>query len=556
MTHGLAPAAEPATTLRNERDRFAVFALTAADAFLETDRDLNIRFATGATHWLLGRDEAVVKSKNMLDFVAEDYKRLVKAACKGAIRDGRFGPIPIGFQQPDGRVVHVDVSSTYLPNRGGEFYIAARAHPLGLAMQKPNSQDGTTPSKRPEPHAVAQSIAKAAQAASENGQDLSLTLFNLDGLESLQSRLAPTAAGELMADIEAHLQAFSAGDAGVTQVGDEEFGLLHRGGIDIQGLEQDIDDCASAFDPKGEGVSIRSSTLAVSGVDLSEADMAKAVVYVINKFTETRGEFTVRDLSDGYKGMLQDTSIRIAGLKTLIRQRAFDLHYQPIIALDGCELHHYEALVRFRADDETASPYATIAFAEEVGLIAALDLAICHKAISTILSARREGLQLSLAVNVSGRSLETPVFLDRLRSLLRECQSFPQFLLFEVTESSKIKNLEATNNFLKSLRNLGHRVCIDDFGAGASAFQYLRALAVDYVKIDGSYVREITSNRDARSFVRSMASLCHELGMQTIAEMIEDRATVDELLRMGIAYGQGYLFGKPLPEFRKVKLVG
>ena len=550
------PSADPASNLRLERDRFVVFALTAADAFLETDHALNIQFATGAMQWLLGRDATVVTSKNELGFVAKDDRRLIKAACKRAARDGRFGPIAVGFQQPDGRIVQTEISSTYLPDRGGKFYIAARAHPIAHMVNESVSQDHADGAPKPDKNVFAQGVARAAQAAAKSNQDLGLTLFDLEGLENLRDRLTPTAATELMADIQAHLQASSTGGAAIAQVGSEEFGLLHRSGINIVGLERDLDDCASTYDPKGERFSIRSTTLDMTGVDLSEGEMAKAIVYVINQFTETRDEFTVSDLSDGYKRMLEDTSMRIADLKNLIRHRAFDLYYQPIVTLGGRDLHHYEALVRFQVDGPDTSPYAMIRFSEKVGLIAALDLAICHKAIKTVLAAHQEGMQLSLAVNVSGRSLETPIFLDRLRSLLKECHSIPQALMFEVTESSKIKNLEATNNFLRSLRDLGHRVCLDDFGAGASAFQYLRALAVDYVKIDGSYIREITSNRDAQSFVRSMTNLCHELGMETIAEMIEDEATVDLLHEMGIAFGQGYLFGKPTPEYRRIKLVG
>lgn len=117
--------------------------------------------------------------------------------------------------------------------------------------------------------------------------------------------------------------------------------------------------------------------------------------------------------------------------------------------------------------------------------------------------------------------------------------------MFEVTESAKITNLEATNGVLQELRMLGHHVCLDDFGAGAAAFQYLRALQVDYVKIDGIYVKEALTKPSAPAFLRAMASLCRDLGIETVGEFVETDEVAKFLLDVGVQYGQGYLFGKP-----------
>ncbi len=542
-------AVEPESNLRHERDRFVAFAFAAADAFLETDRNLNIRFSTGATQWLLGQNPDPERATNVLRFVAEDHQKLLKAACRLAARDGRFGPMPIEFRHADGRVVRADVSGTFLPRHGGQFYLAIRARPVEGGHPDQAADKVVESAEKIDGDAFAQAVASGARAAVESGQDMSLTLLNLEGLDRLRDQLAPSAAIDLMSDIEAHLRSSSMGGSSVAQVGAEEFGLLHRGDLNVDGLEQGIGDCVSAYDSEGGGLVVRSTTVDITGTDLSEGELAKTIVYAINKFTESRGEFTVDDLSKGYKEMLARTSKKVVELKNLIRSRAFDLHYQPIVGLVDGAVHHHEVLVRFRADGENVSPYARITFAEEVGLIAALDLAICQRAIKVVGAARGKNLPLSLAVNVSGGSLETPIFVDRLHTLLKDCGPYRDHLLFEVTESSKINDLEATNNFLTALRKQGHKVCLDDFGAGASAFQYLRALSVDYVKIDGSYVRAVATSQDARSFLRSMTTFCHELGMQTIAEMIEDEATADILRKMGVGYGQGYLFGRPSPDF-------
>jgi EAL domain-containing protein (putative c-di-GMP-specific phosphodiesterase class I) len=323
---------------------------------------------------------------------------------------------------------------------------------------------------------------------------------------------------------------------------------LHHGDVEVGGLGDSLSACASSYDDSGDGILVRSQTVDITTTELSETELAKAVAHAIQKFSETKGEFTIGDLNQGLQDMVATLGPRISEVKKLIKDRAFDLAYQPIVDLAQRQVHHHEALVRFRGKGASSSPYETIAFAEEVGLIPALDLAICKKAIEVVREARSANRRLSLAVNLSGKSLETPVFVQRLHSLLKGAQVIRDHLLFEVTESSKIFDLETTNQVLQSLRELGYKVCLDDFGAGASAFQYLRALSIDYVKIDGSYIRDLAADADKRAFVRSMTTLCRDLHVETIGEMIEDEATAKILRQAGVSYGQGYLFGKPSTE--------
>lgn len=530
--------------IRHERDRFVAFAFASADVFLEIDEQLNIVYGAGATHWLLGREPNPEVNDNVLDFVAPHNAKLFTAACRMAKKQGRFGPLQIAFCRPHSqRAVQVEVSGTHLPTDGGRIYLAIHARSLEQAAvaKAKRSEPADTPEQARQ--VFGDTAASVAEAAMAGGQEVSLTLFNLEGLERLRKSLAPQAAAELTADIEAQLSSCSLGPTSVAQVGEEEFGLLHRGEMNVSDLEDSIADCALTYD--SDGIAVRSQTVEITTSELSETDLANAVVYAIQKFTETKGEFTISDLSLGFQGMMSETAPRIAELKEVIKDRAFALAYQPIVDLQHRRVHHYEVLVRFHDSGGQSSPFERISFAEDVGLIPALDLAICQMAIDVMRDAEAANHELSLAVNLSGKSLETPIFIQRLHQLLKRAQPFRHRLLFEVTESSKIIDLEATNNVLRSLRERGHKVCLDDFGAGASAFQYLRALSIDYVKIDGSYIRELTADQSKRAFVRSMTTLCEDLKIETIGEMIEDEATVGILRSVGVQYGQGYLFGKP-----------
>ncbi len=374
-----------------------------------------------------------------------------------------------------------------------------------------------------------------------------MTLLSVEGLRELNRRLETEVAAELMGDITAYLQASSVNGASAGRLDDERYGLVHEPGLDVTSLEQAIAQTAQERDPEGAGVRVTGSTMDLAESGLSATDNAKALLYTINKFAEAQDDFTICELSTGYGQMLDETRQKMAAVKQTIASNDFDVVFQPIVELATRTVHHHEALARPRGKGHDTTPFGFITFAEDVGLISDFDLAMCRKVLTRIEAARRNGDQLNIAVNLSTRSLESPAFLGELHRLLGAYPSIQHELLFEVTESTKIKDLDAVSKVLAGLRKRGHHVCLDDFGAGAAAFEYLRALHVDYVKIDGVYVRESLTRPNGKAFLRSMSNLCRDLGIQTVGEMVETEAEAALLRDIGIRFGQGYLFGRPRP---------
>ncbi|MEE8515854.1 MAG: EAL domain-containing protein, partial [Alphaproteobacteria bacterium] len=186
-----------------------------------------------------------------------------------------------------------------------------------------------------------------------------------------------------------------------------------------------------------------------------------------------------------------------------------------------------------------------ITFAEQTGLICDFDLAMCEKVVNWLDKGGRKGRHYMVAVNLSGSSIGSPRFVDALHDLLQKKNSLRHRILFEITESARITDLEAVNRSVQSLRDAGHKICLDDFGAGAAAFQYLRALDIDVVKIDGGYVRNALSTDKGTAFLKAMAGMCKDLGIVTVAEWVEDEQCLSFLRECGVDYGQGYLFGAP-----------
>jgi len=165
--------------------------------------------------------------------------------------------------------------------------------------------------------------------------------------------------------------------------------------------------------------------------------------------------------------------------------------------------------------------------------------------IEKVEEANKTGIRPLVAVNISGRSLQSNMFVQALTDLLAANDPIREQLVLEVTETSEIKDLGAVNEILQEFRRKRNKVCIDDFGSGAAAFQYLRTLDVDVVKIDGSYIdRILWADRD-RALVLAIQRLCAELGIQTVAEKVEMPDQAQVLRTIGIDKGQGWLFGKP-----------
>jgi EAL domain-containing protein (putative c-di-GMP-specific phosphodiesterase class I) len=216
--------------------------------------------------------------------------------------------------------------------------------------------------------------------------------------------------------------------------------------------------------------------------------------------------------------------------------------FHPILDVRSGAVHHYEALVRFDGNFDI-SPYKRITFAEETGLINEFDIAMARKCVEWL--RKHKGDKVSLAVNISGMSVDNAQYTKELHELLDADTWLKHFLLFEITESARVADLKKANAFVQGLRGKGFHVCLDDFGAGAASFQYLSVLEVDVVKLDGSAVKNAQSAPKGRAFLKALTTLCKTMQVETIAEMVDSRETLEFVRDCGVEYVQGWLFGKP-----------
>ncbi len=151
------------------------------------------------------------------------------------------------------------------------------------------------------------------------------------------------------------------------------------------------------------------------------------------------------------------------------------------------------------------------------------------------------------SVNLSGQSLDEEGFLKFVLDEIRAAGVRPQMLCFEITETVAIINIDLAMEFIKTLKALGCSFSLDDFGTGMSSFEYLKTLPVDYLKIDGSFVKDIVTDDVQKAMVQSINQVGHMMGIQIIAEYVENDEIIQELREIGIDYGQGYGISRPMP---------
>ena len=214
---------------------------------------------------------------------------------------------------------------------------------------------------------------------------------------------------------------------------------------------------------------------------------------------------------------------------------------QPVVETRTGAVSHYEVLARFNGED---SPVGMIMAAEKSGQIAHLDY-IMVSAAAAQLEAKADPAY-RLAVNISGESLQRLDVIRELCAVISGHTFDRSRLIVEVTESAHISDIETAARAVSLLRSIGVGVSLDDFGAGSASFGYLRALDVDGLKFDGSFLQATETNKRGLALMRNVARMCAELGISSVGERIETESDRRLLIEAGVMYAQGYLYGRPI----------
>ena len=505
------------------KSRLLGLAFAAADALIEIDKDGQIAFALGAGP-TAGQNSAAWIGRPIVGLLALASRPAVVEATQALSVGGRSPPLEVLVDCGDGRVRRAVFRAFMLPDLapavscaltydGAAFEINATLDAVAIS-----DADGFMEHAR-------KSLSDQTGAAL---QRLALAFIEVQGLTA-----ANDAANErVAARLGARLQLASHDGASAGRLTSHRYALVKEAG-DGRDLQAEVREAGLA---EGLDLTSQSSEIAVGSDALCALRAMRFAIEGCLKDDAAQPELS---FADSLSKTLKDAD-RFRGI---VRDKEFALFYQPIVDLKTRAVHHFEALARF---GHSGGPAPAIRMAEELALIESFDLAVAEKIVHRL---RQPGSGLlKIAINVSGASLANDAY---VAALLRMTASEPdnrRRLIVEVTETAALADIAAANRRLGALRDAGIKVCIDDFGAGSAAFDYLRGLSVDAVKIDGAFVRGIDSDARTRTLIGHLVELCGSLGMTTIAEMIETEDAAQAVQDLGVNYGQGWLFGRPEAE--------
>ncbi|ODV10310.1 MAG: hypothetical protein ABT22_11810 [Thiobacillus sp. SCN 64-317] len=369
-----------------------------------------------------------------------------------------------------------------------------------------------------------------------------LLLIDLDDFKAINDLAGHSAGDAVIQNMAENLRGIQPAPKLAARLGGDEFALYFESLPDAQLLQ------TARFLCKGDRARhIATACVGIAAVQagcttetlLGQADLALSQARV-----KGRSNWHLYNPQDGTRESLLGRTAQLALITDALHDDRLALYLQPIVALRADQTMHYEALLRVRAPDgQILPPAPLIAAAEASGLIREIDQWVLQHAIALIAS--RPGLHL--AVNLSARSLDNPELPALLQDMLRKQGVQPQQLILEITETATLNQITHAETLLTGIHALGCRLALDDFGVGFSTFQYLKHLPVDFVKIDGSFIRTLDHSEDDRLFVKALIEAIHGYGKLAVAEYVETEVILRQVTELGVDFAQGYHFGRPLP---------
>ncbi len=388
-----------------------------------------------------------------------------------------------------------------------------------------------------------------------HAEHFAILCLDLDEFKDVNDTLGHPVGDALLKIVAARLRDCVQDHDIVARLGGDEFAILQAGGdqprraADLAARIVEV--VGQPFEVDGHhivvGASIGIAVVSQDGMNpdqlLKNADMA---LYRAKK--DGRGIY--RFFEPEMDSALKSRRALVVDLRTATGNGEFELYYQPFVHLERNEISGFEALVRWHHPERgIVGPAEFISVAEETGLIVEIGEWVLHKACR---QAMMWPASIRVAVNLSAAQFKGRDLADLVAQALAQSGLDPRRLEIEITESVLLQDGEATLNMLHRVRDLGVRIAMDDFGTGYSSLSYLRSFPFDKIKIDQSFVRELSRRSDCLTIVRSIASLGTGLGMTTTAEGVETLDQLAQLRAAGCTEVQGYLFARPLPADRLI----
>ena len=282
------------------------------------------------------------------------------------------------------------------------------------------------------------------------------------------------------------------------------------------------------------------------GTDISEL-MSKADIAMYQAKDLGKNRLAVYH-SENVGSKINNDWYWLAKAQRAIEEQLLTLYYQPLFDNKRQEIRHWEVLLRVRDEEGILrSPYQLILAAEKNGYISQLDLWVINAALDQLLINQDRGIEQRLAINLSAKSFSDDSVIAQITHAMQSRGVQGSQIIFEITETAALSNLVQAVEHINVLKGLGCEIALDDFGVGYSSFHSLKSLPLDYIKIDGSFVKDCPKRPDDQMFIKALINIAHNFGHKTVAEFVENKEIQDMMAAFGVDYSQGYYIGKPMP---------
>ncbi|WP_231759796.1 EAL domain-containing protein [Microbulbifer elongatus] len=554
-----------AESLEKEKEHLQVTLTAIADAVIATDEHQRITFMNPVAEQLTGWKLSEVSGQAV--------REVLRLSCG---RDGALVASPaqdclsmnLPVMSPEGTVLH---------HRGGDCYdVKCSASPLrtsgGLVLGAVLVCQDITETRQliqqlrykashdhlthlPNREAFRRELLEAVSTVRNTERVHVLAYMDLDRFKVINDSAGHQAGDALLKNVARFLRGHLRESDCVARLGGDEFGILLRDCDKTRGLarcEQLVRKIIALRFPWSGRIFDVGASVGVTEISHGNSQvadlMSQADVACYSAKHAGRGVVMLYE-ADRSAAAEQHREIHMASrIRTALDEGSFQLYAQPIASAgDRTRIHHYEVLVRMLDNNgKRILPGAFIPAAERYGLMQQIDSWIVRELFQNQ-GAAVAASGLKFALNLSADALGDSLFQRQFFGLLAESAIPPQRLGMEITETAMINQMDSASQFVSDLRAMGCTVALDDFGNGLSSFNYLKNFAIDYIKIDGSFVRQVDSNFVDLMIVESINQVAHRLKAQTIAEFVEDQATAEKLQTIGVDLVQGYHIGRPRP---------
>lgn len=545
---------------RNKSEEFNILLENSPLGIVLTDINHRFIYANPSFREMLGYTEAEILSMDIAGLTHPDSVEISKKA----IQDVFTGDGPVAIEK---QYVHKNGDIIDANTRIAAVFDENR-NPLYQCTNIENITDKKVARKRLEYQAthddltglinryeLERRIEELVYIAHAGEHEHVFCFMDLDQFKVVNDTCGHTAGDELLRQLSGTLNSMLRKGDTLARLGGDEFGLLlPYCGIDdasrtVDLIREAVRDFRFIWDGRTHCVSISIGVVSITkntaglAALLSDADIA---CYMAKDMGRNRVQ--VYRAQDAVQIQRRGEMHWVATINKALEEGGMCLYAQSIASVTNTDRLHYEVLVRMNSEaGELVLPGEFLPAAEKYGLIAELDRWVIDQTLKCLSGDRLFHDRVHLiSINISGVSLADPDFLIFVESQIGKYQVDGSKICFEITETAAVSNMNTATKFISRVKKLGCRFALDDFGSGLSSFGYLKNLPVDILKIDGLFVRDIADNPINYALVNSINEIGHVMGMETIAEFVENDETIEILTEIGVDCLQGYGIGKPV----------